>query len=146
MVKTVLLFIRDTILIALTMIPFIYWYDWILDKVYLQEVETMRRKWKPSKTAKREFSKKMQEIDNFCLENGISVSVSNDSYYFTINEQKYRVSNHSVESSCRNSHGKYHTDGRQDNVIYIHAGKTRIIDIYNDLVDGYELDGHGNRI
>lgn len=29
--------------------------------------------------------------------------------------------------------------------VYIHAGKTRIIEIYNDLKAGYQLDGRGNR-
>ena len=27
----------------------------------------------------------------------------------------------------------------------IHAGKARIMEIYNDLAAGYELDGRGNR-
>ena len=42
-------------------------------------------KWKPSKTKAKEFAKTMQEIDSFCQENGISQSLSSDSYYFTIN-------------------------------------------------------------
>ena len=101
---------------------------------------------KPSKTARREFAQKMREIDAFCDKHGISQSLSSDSYYFEINEQYYRVSNHSVEASYRNSHGKYHCMGRLDDVIYIHACKTRIMDIYNDLAAGYTLDGRGNRI
>lgn len=103
-------------------------------------------KWKPSKTARREFAQKMREIDAFCEEHDISQSLSSDSYYFEINGQYYRVSNHSVEASYRNSHGKYHCTGRLDDVIYIHASKTRIMDIYNDLAAGYTLDGRGNRI
>lgn len=106
--------------------------------------EAYGRKWKPSKTAAREFSQKMNEIDKFCKDNNISQSLSSDSYYFTINGQEYRVSNHSVEASNRNSHGKYHSDGRKDDVIYIHASKTRIMDIYNALKDGKQLDGRGN--
>lgn len=39
----------------------------------------------------------------------------------------------------------YHQDGREDNTVYIHASKTRIIEIYNDIVAGYKLDGRGNR-
>ena len=96
------------------------------------------RKWTPSKTAKREFAKKMEEVDAFCAANGISQSRSSDSYYFTVNGQYYRVSNHSPESS------PYH-HGRDGDTIYIHAGKTRIIEIYNDLTAGYKLDGRGNR-
>lgn len=95
-------------------------------------------RWSPSKSAKREFAKKMDEIRSFCSENGIYQSRSGDSYYFSLNGVSYRVSNHSVESS------PYH-NGRIDGEVYIHASKTRIIDIYNDLVKGYVLDGKGNR-
>lgn len=93
-------------------------------------------KWKPSKTALKEFAKKMDEIDEFCKNNGISQSTSSDSYYFDIDGQSYRVSNHSVESS------KYH-NGRKEGVIYIHASKTRIIEIYENLKAGKKLDGFG---
>lgn len=110
------------------------------------------RKWKPSKTAIREFARQMSEIDEFCSENGISQSKSSDSYYFEINGQKYRVSNHSVEASNRRAYNYegeqvravYHEDGREDDTIYIHAGKTRIIEIYNNLKAGKTLDGFGN--
>ena len=40
----------------------------------------------------------------------------------------------------------YHETERKDDTVYIHAGKTRIIDIYNDLKTGYKLDGKGYRI
>ena len=113
-----------------------------------------RYKWKPSKAAAREFAEKMDEIDQFCRENGIRHSLSSDSYYFQIDGQEYRVSNHSVESS--NSHAynwmgeqtrdEYHPEGRREDVIYIHASKTRIIQIYNDLKNGYKLNGRDNRI
>lgn len=108
-------------------------------------------KWKPSKTARREFAKTMSDIDEFCAENNIHASANNDSYYFRINGQKYRVSNHSVEASNRGAYDEfgnqkrdlYHENGREDNVIYIHAGKTRIKQIYNDLKNGKKLDGRG---
>ena len=48
----------------------------------------MGYKWSPSKKAKQEFAEKMKEIDKFCEENGISTSLSNDSYYFSINRTK----------------------------------------------------------
>ena len=110
-------------------------------------------KWKPSKSKIREFKAKMDEIDEFCIENGISASLTNDSYYFIINGQKYRVSNHSIEASNKkafNQYGEkvrdcYHSDKRDVDTIYIHASKTRLIEIYNDLKNGYELDGRGFR-
>ncbi len=113
-----------------------------------------RRNWKSSKSAKRAFAEKMNEIEAFCSENGIHASALNDSYYFTLNGINYRVSNHSIETSNRRAYDwtgtqvrdKYHADERDPNTVYIHAGKTRIIEIYNDLAAGYTLDGRGNRI
>ena len=107
-------------------------------------------RWKPSKSAKRDFAQKMQEIDDFCADKGISQSHSGDSYYFEIRGQKYRVSNHTVEASDRGAYDwtgeqvreKYH-DGRDDDTIYITAGKTRIIEIYEALEAGRDLDGRG---
>ena len=110
-------------------------------------------KWRPSKTAAREFAKQMQEIDDFCAENGIQQSATGNSYYFIINGQHYRVSNHSVEASNRAAYkdgeqvrALYHEGGRESDTVYIHASKTRIIDIYNNLKAGYKLDGRGYRI
>lgn len=111
-----------------------------------------RRGWKPSKTKAREFAQKMEEIREFCNENGIDYSSNMDSYYFMLDGKKYRVSNHTIEASNSGAYidgiqvrDKYHYDTRADDTIYIHASKTRIIDIYNDLKDGYSLDGKGNR-
>ena len=111
------------------------------------------KRWRPSKSAAKEFAQTMDEIRDFCFENNIGYSASMDSYYFCIDGQCYRVSNHSVEAS--NDHAfddfgnqkreLYHPDGRNPEVIYIHAGKTRIREIYNDLKNGYTLDGKGNR-
>ena len=113
----------------------------------------MSYRWKPSKKAIREFKNKMNEIDEFCEKNNIGCSATKDSYYFTINGQDYRVSNHSIESSNKHAfnqygeqvRGLYHPLERSDYITYIHASKTRIIEIYNDLKNGYELDGRGNR-
>lgn len=113
-----------------------------------------KRKYTPSKTARREFALKMQQIAKFCEENQIEQSASGDSYYFTLNGNKYRVSNHSVEASNRAAYNPitsekrrelYHRSGRESDVVYIHASKLRIMEIYNDLKDGYELDGFGMR-
>lgn len=110
-------------------------------------------KWSPSKKAKREFAQKMNEIEDFCDRNGISASSSKDSYYFTLNGVNYRVSNHSVELSNNrmfNDYGEkirdsYHPNGREKDTVYIHASKTRIIDIYTDLKNNIKLDGRGFR-
>lgn len=109
-------------------------------------------KWKPSKTKAREFAQTMDEINDFCVQNGISQSAKGDSYYFRLNEKNYRVSNHSVEASNSHTYSDlgqirelYHPNGREADTIYIHASKTRIIEIYNDLKAGYELDGRGMR-
>jgi len=40
----------------------------------------------------------------------------------------------------------YHDPELEEDVIDILAGKTRIIDIYNDLVAGYDLDYRGRRV
>lgn len=113
----------------------------------------MRFKYRPSRTQARYFAQTMDQIDEFCRENGIDRSLTSDSYYFTIDGQKYRVSNHTVAASNRgafNDQGekireKYHEGGEEEGTIYITAGKTRIIDIYNDLKAGYKLDRRGNR-
>ena len=111
-------------------------------------------KWSPSKKAKAEFAKTMTDIENFCNENNIDYSKSMDSYYFTINGQKYRVSNHTVDTSNRAAYDDiygqkrelYHPNGEEDDIIYITASKTRIKDIYNALKDGKKLDRRGNII
>lgn len=96
------------------------------------------------------FAKKMAEIEIFCKENGIYQSRSGDSYYFTIKGTNYRVSNHtSAASDARafNERGEqvrdfYHSGN--DNRIEILASKTRIIEIYNNLLAGKILDKRGN--
>lgn len=109
-------------------------------------------KWQPSKTAKKAFAVKMAEIESFCCENGIEQSRSGDSYYFQLNGQHYRVSNHSVEASNAASTDEltgekkrdvYHPNGRESNVFYIHAGKTRIIEIYTAIKSGMTVDYRG---
>ena len=112
-------------------------------------------RWKPSRTKAKEFAQKMKEIDDFCNENNIVQSSSSDSYYFEINGQKYRVSNHTVDASNRGAYDEltgsnkrelYHPNGEEDDTIYITAGKTRIMDIYNNLKAGKKLDRRGNVI
>lgn len=100
------------------------------------------RKWKPSKKAIKEFKQKMDEIHSFCKENEISYSSTSDSYYFSLNGIDYRVSNHSVESS------KYHGDGKEYRkyTFCIHASKTRLIEIYNKIKEGKNINHRGEVI
>lgn len=108
----------------------------------------MGYKWKPSKTVAREFAAKMKEIDEYCAVHGISQSRSSDSYYFTHDGVEYRISNHAVERSI-NSYGNYYhgdSDRYRKNVFCIHAGKTRLIDIHQLIINGIEIDHRGNRI
>ncbi len=113
------------------------------------------RKWKPSKARAAEFKNQMNELEEFLNEHAdISASASRDSFYFTHNGTKYRVSNHSIESSNRKAYNwmgeqvreKYHADQRDEETRYIHASKTRLIEIYNRIMSGIEVDGHGNAI
>lgn len=91
----------------------------------------------------------MERIDEFCRANRISKSASSDSYYFELNGRNYRVSNHTIAASDRGMYSftgeqvrdSYHRDS--EDLICITAGKTRIIEIYNALKAGKELDGRG---
>lgn len=108
----------------------------------------MSYRWKPSKTAAREFAAKMKEIDEYCAKHGISQSRSSDSYYFVHNGVEYRVSNHAVERSVDRYGDSYHGDSDEyrKRVFCIHAGKTRLIDIHQLIIKGAEVDHRGNRI
>ena len=114
----------------------------------------MSYRWKPSKSAAREFAAKMNEIEKFCEENGIDSSLMQDSYYFTSNGQKYRVSNHTVAASNRGAYnvdgeqvrGLYHPNGEEDDTIYITASKTRLIEIYTAPKAGKKLNRRGKVI
>lgn len=123
-----------------------------MHNLYAESEYTMSYRWKPSKTAAREFAEKMREIDAFCLEHGIRQSNSSDSYYFELDGVNYRVSNHTIEASNRGAfldgvqiRDLYHPNG-EAGIVCITAGKTRIMDIYNDLAAGFRLDRRGNRI
>lgn len=111
------------------------------------------RKWKPSKAAVAEFKNRMDEVEEFLSSHlDISASMSRDSFYFVFDGVPYRVSNHSIEASNRGAYDRngnqvrcmYHGDQRDKETRYIHASKTRIIDIYNAIVSGKKVDGRGN--
>ena len=113
----------------------------------------MKYKWKPSKEQAKDFKDTMKKINQFCLENNIQQSLSSDSYYFIVNGIPYRISNHTVAASdkgCYDDIGNkiresYHNND-PENMVYITASKTRIIEIYNDIVAGYKLNKRGYRI
>lgn len=115
----------------------------------------MFKHYKPSKAKRIQFAKEIKKIEDFCTKNDIIASRNNDSYYFTLNDINYRVSNHTIEASNKAAfdidtgmykRDLYHETKRKDDTVYIHAGKTRIMDIYNDLKAGYKLNGKGYRI
>lgn len=106
------------------------------------------RKWKPSKAAKREFAEQMERIHEYCSENGISYSVSSDSYYFCHNGIEYRISNHAVEKSVSSTGERYHGNSKEyrDKVFCIHASKTRLIEIHSLIINGKHVDHKGKEI
>lgn len=115
----------------------------------------MFKHYKPSKTRAIQFAMETDFIRKFCEKNNIQTSKNNDSYYFTLNGTNYRISNHTIEASNKAAfdidtgmyqRDLYHETKRKEDTVYIHAGKTRIIEIYNDLKAGYKLDGKGYRI
>jgi hypothetical protein len=113
-------------------------------------------KYKPSKKDREEYKNTMILIDKFLINHpDISSSRSGDSFYFSAPDgKKVRVSNHTIEASngrAVNDSGeqlrdKYHEDGRDNDTIYIHAGKTRIIEIYTAIMAGKKINGKGNVI
>lgn len=103
-----------------------------------------------SKKAKAEYAQKMKDVETFVKENNIKQAQNGKSFYFELNGKKYRVSNHTVEASnagAFNSEGQqvrelYHPDGR-DGEVQIFASPTRLIEIYNAIKDGKQVDGRG---
>ncbi|MDL2294093.1 hypothetical protein LJC60_05620 [Ruminococcaceae bacterium OttesenSCG-928-D13] len=112
-------------------------------------------KYHPSKDDKAEYAEKMREIEAFCEEKSIHRSLGGSSYYFTLNGQDYRVSNHTVDASNRKAYREdgygrevqireeYHPGGETSDTVYITAGKLRIIEIYTALAEGKKLDRRG---
>lgn len=109
------------------------------------------KSWKPSKAQKEAFKQTMSEIETFVETHHIEHSSSYDSFYFTVNGKRYRVSNHSIEASNRAAYDElgnqkrelYHDWERDKDTVYIHASKTRLIQIYTDLEAGRKLNGCG---
>lgn len=81
--------------------------------------------------------KKMSEedIEQFCWENRINRS--GDSYYFTLNGRRYRVSNHSLWE-------RRNKNARIERCYNIIAQPDCIEDIYTALKYGKYVDARGN--
>lgn len=104
-----------------------------------------RKKWKPSKSAAREFAQTMDTVQSYCDQNGIGYSSKMDSFYFTYEGQKYRISNHSVEASNqgRRNAGLEEFHGSRDEYVNIFASKTRLVEIHQRIVAGLKVNGRG---
>jgi len=101
------------------------------------------------------YDEEMHDIQVFCKKHHIITDKNHNSYYFKLNGQKYRVSNHTIDESNKRAFNRfngrqfreiYHPEGEDPNVVYIIAGKRKIKRIYNDLRMGRKLDKRGNAI
>lgn len=75
----------------------------------------------------------MREIEKFCKENNIKPSYNYNSYEFELNGIKYTIQNRATPPSTENE-------------VFIYAGKTRLIEIYDYLKAGKKIDRRGNVI
>lgn len=110
----------------------------------------MAYKYSPSKAKRAEFASKVKEVEEYCKLNNIQVSRSGDSFYFEVNGKKCRISNHTVETSDNGALESFFRTGvmresyhQQNYDIDILASKTRLIEIHQALLAGYQLDGRG---
>ncbi|NCC55729.1 MAG: hypothetical protein EOM11_09680 [Erysipelotrichia bacterium] len=116
----------------------------------------MGYKFKPSKQQKAAYANQVASIETFCNEHNIVRSARGDSFYFTVNNINYRVSNHTVDASDKGMYREAFNGERIkvretyhpaiDDRVYITAGKTRIEQIYNDLKAGFTLNKRGYRV
>lgn len=103
-----------------------------------------------SKTKKREYAIKLEEVKDYCDKNHIYYNYKAKSFYFSVNGKDYRVSNHTVEASNKAAFDEfgyqwrelYHPKGRKDE-IQIFASPVRLIEIHQNLLKGLDLDGRG---
>lgn len=97
-----------------------------------------------------ECSNKLCKIESFCTEHEIRQSRAGDSYYFKIDGQNYRVSNHTIEASDRGAFDEFTGEKLRDSyhnlnekIIQVFASKTRIVNIYTDLMNEKNLATEG---
>ena len=108
---------------------------------------------------KRDFAIKMKEIIKFCRANKIYMAANYNSYSFWLNGKRYLVTNYNFDDYkkyLKNLSNQGFTPAAiylkmleneyDDNVIRIQASKLRIMEIYNDLKLGKQLDKNGREI
>ena len=108
-----------------------------------------------SNEEKRDFAIKMKEITRFCLKNNIQIGTNHNSYTFSLNGKNYIVSNFGTDD-FKKYIAKLANQGVKEAVRYlqilekeiisIQASKLRIMEIYNDLKAGKQLDKNGREI
>lgn len=108
-----------------------------------------------SNEEKRDFAIKMKEITKFCLKNNINIGTNHNSYTFSLNGKNYIVSNFGTDD-FKKYITKLANQGVKEAVRYlqilekeiisIQASKLRIMEIYNDLKAGKQLDKNGREI
>ena len=108
-----------------------------------------------SNEEKRDFAIKMKEITRFCLKNNIQIGTNHNSYTFSLNGKNYIVSNFGTDD-FKKYITKLANQGIKEAVRYlqilekeiisIQASKLRIMEIYNDLKAGKQLDKNGREI
>jgi len=112
----------------------------------------MKKRYTPNKAQKERFIEEIKRVEQFLDEHPeIGHSILLDSYYFNINGKNVRVSNHTIDASDRGMYDRngdkvrdsYHSNCNYD--ICITASKLRLPEIYNDLMNGYELTKRGVR-
>lgn len=94
-----------------------------------------------------------KEIKKFCIENNIEYSTPLFSFYFEMGGENYMVSEQRINTNIKkqfDENGKptvmfWHSLSHILNSTKIIARKGRLIDIYQDLKNGYELDMNGER-
>ena len=108
---------------------------------------------------KRNFAIKMKQIIKFCMANKIYMAANYNSYSFWLNGKRYLVTNYNFDDykkylkklsnqgfSPAAMYLKMLENEYDDNVIRIQASKLRIMEIYNDLKAGKQLDKNGREI
>lgn len=108
---------------------------------------------------KRNFAIKMKQIIKFCMANKIYMAANYNSYSFWLNGKRYLVTNYNFDDYKKylkklSNQGfapatiylKMLENEYDDNVIRIQASKLRIMEIYNDLKAGKQLDKNGREI
>ena len=108
-----------------------------------------------SNEEKRDFAIKMKEITRFCLKNNIQIGTNHNSYTFSLNGKNYIVSNFGTDD-FKKYIAKLANQGVKEaarylqilekEIISIQASKLRIMEIYNDLKAGKQLDKNGREI